>query len=156
MDMPTKCIICGRPIDPAMVKCPKSDAIYPRELCDICADPKPKPAVKRSFSAPSYHRYVELAGAIMRGVLRNYEHFYKEALESVDIVYDSEHMTDEETRFIAYHKYISRSQYHSAITLGRISELLDSTRRNVENQADKFKKMKHDGYDIFKRSMLDV
>ena len=157
MDMPTKCVICGSAIEPCMLKMPcKSPCIgkyFPKEVCDECASPKPKPAVKRSYDPPTFTPYLELAGAIENGVLRQYKHLYREALDSVYAM--DETLTDEEQVFVLYHKSIARSQYHSALTFDNIIGILDSARRDVENETQRYRDMIRSGYDIFKRSEIN-
>lgn len=150
-DLPTTCIICGKPIEPAMVKVPCIDKYVPREVCDACADPKPRPAVKRHYSPPTIIPYIMLAGAIERSVLKHYRHLYKEALKSAFGIQD-DMLTEKEQEFIRFHRSLENSAYHSALTFARMPELLDSTRREVERETPEFRALERQGYNIFERS----
>lgn len=150
-DLPTRCILCGKPIEPALLKVPCIDKYVPREVCEACADPKPRPAVKRHYALPTIIPYITLAGAIEQSVLKQYRHLYKDALKSAFGIQD-DMLTEKEQAFIRFHKSLERSVYHSALTFGRMPELLDSARREVERETPEFRSLERQGYNIFKRS----
>ena len=138
-----KCIICGDWFPDAMVTCPvkngETPKVFPKELCDACADKSGayRKAVPRSYPAAPVDGYLTLAGAIERRVLEEYRRSYAEALiasQRTDCV-----CTDEECAFLALHRRVSESQYHAALTLSNIRELLDSTRREVQRDFPEFR-----------------
>ena len=72
-----------------------------------------------------------------------------EAMQGIDGV-----CTDEEIAFLGLHRRVYGSVYHAALTCGRINDLLDSTRREVQKS---FPRIKGDGLErIQKRYQLYV
>ena len=131
-----KCIICGDWFPDAMVTCPvkngETPKIFPKELCDACADKSGayRPAVPRQYPDAPTDGYLELAGAVERGLLELYRHRYREAIigsQRMDSV-----CSDEEISFLQMHRSVHNSTYHNTLTLGNIRELLDSARRSVQ------------------------
>ena len=149
-----KCILCGAEFPPAWVALPtksgETQKRFPKEVCDSCADPKQRPAVRRSY--PFSTGYMVLAGNIERLVIREYSHAYHKALEAMQGIDGM--CTDEEIAFLGLHRRVYGSTYHAALTCGRINDLLDSTRREVQKS---FPRIKGDGLErIRKRYQLYV
>lgn len=137
-----KCIICGAEFPDSIVSLPVKDdeqpKYFPKEVCDGCADMNNsrKPAVKRNCdNPPTVMPYIRLAGRIENLILREYEGYYMEALEALNDPRNIANLcTEEERAFLRYHNMVSTSGYHDALTFGRINDLLDSVRRDVQKK----------------------
>lgn len=142
----TRCIICGALFPSEMVslrsqKAVKQFEMYPKEVCDFCTckgvcTPYPRKAIPRRYPDVSTVGYLKLAGAIERGVLEEYRRLYTDALKA------SQRMgsicSDEEIKFLRVHDNLEQSVYHSALTFGNISNLLDFARRDVQKNLQNF------------------
>jgi hypothetical protein len=158
-ELPTNCIICGAPIEPEMIQARYQSgyvARVPREVCAACASPKSRPAVLRHYNPPGIMPFVRLAGEIERGVIAQYRTLYESALKSAWNISRNDDLTDAELEFIRFHGRITRTQYHNILTLGKLSDLLDSTRRSVEAETPVFREMVKHGYNIFERGNCNV
>ena len=136
-----KCLLCGAEFPAAVVTCPvklgETPKVFPKEICDTCAAPSPRPAVTRHYPDAPTDGYLVLAGAIERGMLESYRRAYRDALiasQRMDSV-----CSDEETAFLRLHKSVNDSTYHNTLTLGNIRELLDSARRSVQEEIPAFR-----------------
>lgn len=137
----TKCLLCGAEFPAAVVTCPvklgETPKVFPKEICDACAAPSPRPAVIRHYPDAPTDGYLVLAGAIERVMLESYRRAYRDALiasQRMDSV-----CSDEETAFLRLHKRVNDSTYHNTLTLGNIRELLDSARRSVQEEIPAFR-----------------
>lgn len=142
----TRCIICGELFPSEMVSLKQQGAVKPydmiqKEVCDFCTckgirTPYPRKAIPRRYPDVSTDGYLKLAGEIERGVLEEYRRLYTDALKA------SQRMgsvcSDEEIKFLRVHDNLEQSVYHSALTLGHITQLLDFARRDVQKNFQSF------------------
>lgn len=162
-----KCIICGAEFPDAIVTCPRSDrtlkdgtklpgVTVPKEVCDECTRiDNTKSGTKYDIDCHDIRPYAVLAGKIEKLVLDEYRNAYEKALDSAYAmnVTNGEPMTDDEIRFRALHRQITKTEgsIHYALTMGNIMNLLDSTRRDVERHSKAFYQLKKRKYNIFER-----
>lgn len=161
--MTSKCIICGATFPSAVVYCKGKngdlmlDKPYPKQICNTCAAQPSKSPTKSSGKVYRYptdiHPYVRLAGAIEYRVLSEYRTRYEKALDSADAARFDMLLTDDEEAFLLLHKRITGTEgaYHQALTLSNLPDLLDAARRDAEQSDERFRRLKAEGYDIFRR-----
>ncbi len=136
-----KCILCGGYIpDGAKAAVFRQNGLpsyyIKREVCENCAKPE-KPGKKRKTARwmpiPDYamHNAFELAGHIMKGVLRQYRNLYTDALREVSVT--GEVTRRDAKKFIRFHKLLENVYYH-ALTLGNMDELKHDVRADVNKQ----------------------
>ena len=106
----TRCIICGELFPSEMVTLPNKSGnplmMCPKEVCNFCTckgirTPYPRKAIFRRYPDATTERYLDLAGAIERGVLEEYRRLYTDALKASQRM-DSV-CSDEEIKFLRVH-----------------------------------------------------
>ena len=133
-----KCILCGGYIpDGAKVAVRRQNELpsyyIKREVCMDCAKPeepgkKPKPA--RWMPIPNYamNNAFELAGRIMKSVLRQYRKLYTDALR--EVIATGKTTGRDARAFIRFHKITECTRYY-ALTLGKMDALKHDARTEI-------------------------
>ncbi|MDE5564293.1 MAG: hypothetical protein K2I93_03990 [Oscillospiraceae bacterium] len=133
------CILCGEYIpDGARTEVVRRQNGLPsyyikREVCMDCANPEepgktPRPA--RRMSIPNYamNNAFELAGRIMKGVLRQYRKLYTDALR--EAIATGKTTGRDARAFIRFHRITGCTRYY-ALTLGKMDVLKNDARTEI-------------------------
>jgi len=133
----TTCICCGKIIPAVKVRCKGKQGTgrtFLQRVCTACNNDKPS---GRKYHIPDYcvEGCVDLAGAIVKGVLEEYIRLHHAAVKEYA---DKDMRLEAFDAFGAYHNSIMRRRigYYNSLTLGKMSALIESARREEKGNLD--------------------